>query len=98
MGLVATLIQAGVVTAVVGAMLALVRIAVGAERRRADDWRTAAQTTAAANEVLSSHLGGLVSSVQKLTESVGRLIDSAEKQADFQQETLALLRNLGRAA
>jgi methyl-accepting chemotaxis protein len=92
------LLQYGIAGAILAAMLALVRIAIGAERRRADDWRTAAQTTAAANEVLSSHVGGLVASVQKLTESVGKLIDSAEKQADSQQETLALLRKLDRSA
>jgi hypothetical protein len=69
MTLVAALIQGGTVTAVLGFMLALVRIAIGSERRRADDWRTAAQTTAAANDILTGHVEALVSSVGQLTTS-----------------------------
>jgi len=65
----ASLITAGVVTAILTAMLALVRIALGAERRRADDWRTAAQTSAAANEVLTGNLDKLITSHQELVVS-----------------------------
>lgn len=67
MGVVTALIQGGTVTAVLGFMLALVRIAIGSERRRADDWRTAAQTTAAANDILTGHVEALVSSVAQST-------------------------------
>lgn len=80
MDLVALLIQAGALTTVVGAMLALVRIAIGAERRRADDWRTAAQTSATANAVLTGHVEKLIASVEQLATS--------------QRETLMLLRSM----
>lgn len=69
MDLLASLIQAGVVGTILAGMLALVRIALGAERRRADDWRTAAQTTAATNAVLSANIDKLISSVEQLATS-----------------------------
>jgi hypothetical protein len=67
--LVASLIQAGVVGAILTAIVALVRIAIGAERRRADDWRSAAQTSAAANAVLAGNVERLISSVEQLSAS-----------------------------
>jgi hypothetical protein len=63
----ALLVQAGTVSVIFGAMLALVRIALGAERRRADDWRTAARTSAAANAVLTGHVETLIGSVGQLS-------------------------------
>jgi len=67
--LVALLIQAGVVGTILTGMLALVRIAIGAERRRADDWREAAKTTSAANTVLSANVEKLIGSVEHLATS-----------------------------
>ena len=69
MNIISGLIQAGVAGTIVAGMLALVRIALGAERRRADDWRTAAQTSAAANTVLSANVDKLVTSVEQLATS-----------------------------
>lgn len=69
MDILASLITAGVVTAVLTAMLALVRIALGAERRRADDWREAAKTSSAANAVLSTNLDKLITSHEQLVIS-----------------------------
>lgn len=67
--LAALLIQAGVVGTILTGMLALVRIAIGAERRRADDWREAAKTTSAANTVLSANVEKLIGSVEHLATS-----------------------------
>ena len=64
--LVTGLITAGAVGTIITAMIALVRIALGAERRRADDWRTAAQTSAAANVVLTGNIDKLIGSVEQL--------------------------------
>lgn len=69
MELLPTLITAGVVGTILTGMLALVRIAVGSERRRADDWRTAAQTSGAANAVLANHVEKLIGSVEQLATS-----------------------------
>lgn len=82
MDLLTSLITAGVVGTVITAMLALVRIALGAERRRADDWRTAAQTSSAANAVLSASIDKLSASVEQSTAS--------------QREMLALLQAMSR--
>jgi len=65
----ASLITAGALSTTFGGMIALVRIALGAERRRADDWRTAAQTSTAANAILGSHVEKLISSVEQLATS-----------------------------
>lgn len=54
--------------------------AVSAEQRRADDWRTAAQTQSAANEVHSANIAKLIASVEQLSTS--------------QREVLALLHSL----
>lgn len=78
------LVQVGAGSAglVITAALMLVRIAIGAERRRADDWRTAAQTTAEANAVL--------------VETVGKLAPAVERQAAAQDRMMALLQVLVR--
>lgn len=72
-----SLITGGVVASVLGTALALVRIALGAERRRADDWRDAAKTATAANALMSSN--------------VDKLVDSVEKLATTQREMMVLL-------
>lgn len=64
-----TLITAGALGTILTGMIALVRIALGAERRRADDWRTAAQTSAAANAILGGHVEKLIGSVEQLATS-----------------------------
>lgn len=69
MDILPSLITAGALSTTLGGMIALVRIALGAERRRADDWRTAAQTSAAANAILGSHVEKLISSVEQLATS-----------------------------
>jgi len=63
MDIIASLITAGVVGTILTAMIALVRIALGAERHRADDWRTAAQTTTAANAIMAGHVERLTGTV-----------------------------------
>jgi hypothetical protein len=74
------LLTAGVLGTVLTAVIALVRIAISAERRRADDWRTAAQTSAAANAILGSHVEKLITSVEQLATS--------------QRETMTLLQTM----
>jgi uncharacterized membrane protein len=69
-----------IVAGFVTGMVALVRIALSAERRRADDWRTAAQTTATANEVMATNIEKLITSVEHLATS--------------QRDTTALLQKL----
>lgn len=69
MDILPSLITAGALSTTLAAMITLVRIALGAERRRADDWRTAAQTSAAANAILGSHVEKLISSVEQLATS-----------------------------
>lgn len=69
MDIIAGLITAGVAGTIITGMIALVRIALGAERRRADDWRTAAQTSASANAVLSDNVAKLITSVEQLVTS-----------------------------
>lgn len=68
------LITAGAAGAVIAGIITLVRIAVSSERRRADDaresaaeWRDAAETLRAANDVLAVHVGKLVGSVEQLS-------------------------------
>lgn len=101
-----SIITAGVMTAIITGMLALVRIALGAERRRADDWRMAAQTTSAANAVLSTNVDKLVTSVEQMATSQREMMTllktSMERMATSQQEILTLLQAVatdqGRAA
>jgi len=64
-----SLITAGALGTILAGVISLVRIALGAERRRADDWRTAAQTSAAANAILGGHVEKLIGSVEQLATS-----------------------------
>lgn len=81
MDLLPSLITAGVVGTILTGMLALVRIAVGSERRRADDWRTAAQTSSAANAVLGSQVEKLIGSVEQLATSQREIISLLQTMA-----------------
>lgn len=78
--LVAVLGSGGFLTTVVWAVYRLHTDAVAAERRRADDWRTAAQMQSAANEVHSANIAKLIGSVEQLSAS--------------QREVLGLLHSL----
>ena len=62
-------------------MIALVRIALAAERHRADDWRTAAQTTAAANAVQAVNLDKLITSIEQLATSQRDMMALLQKMA-----------------
>jgi hypothetical protein len=62
-------ITAGALATFIGAVITLVRMTVAAERRRADDWRTAAQTSSEANRVLSGNIDKLIGSVEQLATS-----------------------------
>jgi hypothetical protein len=66
--------------AILGTFVTLVKIAIGTERRRADDWRETARTGAEANAVLSTNLEKLINSVDQLSQS--------------QRETLTLLHTM----
>lgn len=77
------LAQGGIIGAILWAAIALVRIALGAERRRADDWREAAKTSASAAAVMSGHVERLVSAVEQLTAA--------------QRECLSILQGLAAA-
>lgn len=61
-------------------VISLVKIAVAAERRRADDWHEAAQTREAANLVMAANVEKLITSVEQLATS--------------QREILALVQGL----
>lgn len=63
------LAQGGVTAVILWAAITLVRIAVAAERRRADDWREAAQTGAEANAVMNANVQKLIASVEQLAAS-----------------------------
>ena len=67
----------GVVVALLGAVVTLVKIAISAERRVSGYWREAFQTSNAANAVLTGHLDRIVSTVDQM--------------ATTQRETLALV-------
>jgi hypothetical protein len=62
------------VSVILGFIVALVRIAITSERRRADDWRTAAQTQAEANAVQADNLNTLVVTVGKLATTQDRMM------------------------
>ena len=81
MDAVASLLTAGAAGTILTAIIALVRIALGAERRRADDWRTAAQTSAAANVILSGNLDKLITSVEQLATSQREMMSLLQKMA-----------------
>ena len=83
MDILTSLITAGAFGTIIAGVITLVRIAIGAERRRADDWRTAAQTSAAANAIL---IGGQE-----------KLIASVEHLAITQREMMALLQKVAAA-
>jgi len=78
-----SLITAGAFGTIIAGVITLVRIAIGAERRRADDWRTAAQTSAAAKAIL-------IGCQEKLSASVEHL-------ATTQREMMALLQKVAAA-
>jgi hypothetical protein len=78
---VGTALDAGVIAA----MIVLVRIALAAERGRADDWRTAAQTQSAANEVHSANIAKLIGSVEQLTVSQREVLALLQSQAASSQ-------------
>ena len=85
--LVSALITAGGFGVLITGVIALVRIAVGASERRADDWRTAAQTAAAANVLNSASIDKLIGSVEQLSASVQQL-------AATQRDMMALLQTV----
>jgi membrane glycosyltransferase len=72
------------ITAVMGAMLALVRIAIAAERRRADDWRETARTRGEANAVLSANNEKLIGSIEQVS------LSNREIMATLQQVLVAV--------
>ncbi len=63
------LITAGAAAALLGFVVTMTRIAITSERRRADDWRSAAQMSAEANVVLTGHFDKLITSVEQLASS-----------------------------
>lgn len=67
--MVAEMVAGGVVTAVLGSMLALVRIAVSTERGRANDWRDIAKTSSEANALLSANVEKLITSIEQMATS-----------------------------
>lgn len=69
MDTVTSLITAGALGTIIAGIITLVRIAISAERRRADDWRLAARTSAEANTVLTGHFDKLITSVEQLAVS-----------------------------
>ena len=79
MDFVQALITAGVVGTIVTGMVTLVRMAVSAERRRADDWRTAAQTSAEANRVMSGNLEKLLNTVEQMANTQREMMGLLQK-------------------
>lgn len=77
-----SLITAGVATAIIGGMITLVRMAVSGDRRRADDWREAAQTQAEANKVLSTNLDKLINTVEQMANSQRDMMGLLQRIAD----------------
>lgn len=91
-------VQTAISGGFIAAMIVLVRIALGSERRRADDWRTAAQTTAEANRVMSANVDKLVGTVEQMAatqrEMMGtqrELVAAQKELALAQQGMMALL-------
>lgn len=81
----AVALWAGGVGAILATFLALVRIAVGTERRRADDWRETARTTTAANEVLAANDQQLISAIGELAASQREVLSLLHKLADREE-------------
>lgn len=75
-----SLITGGIATAILSTFVVLVRIALGASEKRGDDWRTAAQTSAAANAIRD--------------RQVEKLIGSVEQLATTQRDMMALLQTM----
>lgn len=71
---------------VITAMVTLVRLAIGAERRRADDWRTAAQNTTAANTVLTANIDKLITSVEQLAKSQQQVLSMLQAMSTERRE------------
>lgn len=82
-------LQALASAAVLGGFITLVRIALSAERRRADDWRTAAQTSSEANRVLSSNIDKLIGSVEQLSASQREVVSLLHTLADQERRSSA---------
>lgn len=91
MGWAQVLISSGALAALLGAMLALVRIAIAAERRRADDWRETARTRGEANAVLSANNEKLIGSIEQVSASNREIMATL-------QRVLATLEATGRGA
>lgn len=75
-------VTAGVLATFIGAVITLVRMTVAAERRRADDWRTAAQTSSEANRVLSANIDKLIGSVEQLATSQREVVSLLQTLTD----------------
>lgn len=73
-------LTAGGVGAFLATTIILMRIAITAERGRADDWRTVAQTQASVGKVQEEHIRKLILAVEQLTS--------------VQQQTLEVVRRL----
>lgn len=82
-------LQALASAAVLGGFITLVRIALSAERRRADDWRTAAQTSSEANRVLSGNIDKLIGSVEQLSASQREVVSLLHTLADQERRSSA---------
>lgn len=89
MGVVDVLLGAGVLATVIGGFITLVRIALAAERRRADDWRTAAQTSSEANRVLSANIDKLIGSVEQLATSQREVVSLLQSLTDRERRDAA---------
>lgn len=87
-------LTAGGVGAFLAALIILVRLAVGAHKDRADDWRTAAQTGAEANRVMAGNVDRLVTTTTSLVTSVEQLTTTQREMVTTQREMMTLLTSL----
>jgi hypothetical protein len=87
MGVVEALITAGAVGSFLTVLLALARVAVSAERRRADDWRHNAETSAAANAVNAGNIEKLITSVEQLATAQREMMSVLQRVAAERQGT-----------
>lgn len=85
------LVDSVTVGGVLAFILTLVRIAIGTERRRADDWRTSAAMTKAANDVLQG-------SVERLADSQREMAASTREMATSVRDLLAYVQAKDRSA
>lgn len=81
MDLLQSLVAAGLGGSLIAAVITLVRIAIGAERRRADDWRDAAKTSAEANRIMSTNIDKLINTVEQLANSQREMMGLLQKVA-----------------